>query len=313
MLQKPLLAMVAMIIGAGLPTAWADEPAFNRKTDLIYGRKDGMALTMDVFAPKKANGAAVVLAVSGGYFSGAQMINPGYLRPLLDRGYTVFAVVHGSQPRYQVPDIIRDMQRAVRFIRHHAKDYGIDAARIGATGGSSGGNLSLMIGIPSGKGDPKARDPVDRESSQVQAVACFFPPTDFLHFGGKELIRAIDHAPPFRASFDYRDQDQQSRIWERVTDPEKLREMTRSISPIYHVSKDSAPTFIIHGDKDTLVPVQQAETFIGKMKEAGVPCELVIRNGAGHGWLGMEKDTELFADWFDKYLAKKGEDKSAND
>src|SRR5580658_10859362 len=108
----------------------ADEPAFDRKEDVIYARKFGTALTMDVFTPRsKSNGAGIVFAVSGGFRSSHEAINPVYLRPLLDRGYTVFAVVHGSQPRFTVPEIIADMNRAVRFIRYHAKDYGIDKSR----------------------------------------------------------------------------------------------------------------------------------------------------------------------------------------
>jgi hypothetical protein len=81
----------------------ADDPSYTRKEDVIYGRKFGTALTMDVFTPKRANGAAVVLVVSGGFFSSHEAISPPFARPLLDRGYTVFAVVHGSQPRYTMP------------------------------------------------------------------------------------------------------------------------------------------------------------------------------------------------------------------
>ena len=119
-----------------------------------------------------------------------------YIRPLLDRGYTVFAVVHGSQPRFTVPEIIQDMNRAVRFIRYHAKDYGIDKARIGISGAHRrAGHLSLMLGTAGSLGDPNAKDPVDRESSRVQAVACFFPPADLLNYGqaGKEMLHATDH------------------------------------------------------------------------------------------------------------------------
>ena len=186
------------------------------------------------------------------------------------------------------------MNRAVRFIRHHAKDYGIDADRIGVTGGSAGGHLSLMLGTAGGKGEPTARDPVDRESSRVQAVACFFPPTDLLNYGapGNEKIRPTDYELPFRASFDYRELDKKTMLWERITDPEKLREISRSMSPIYHVSADSPPTLIFHGDQDKLVPLQQSESFIEKLKEAGVLAKLVVRNGAGHGWPDMIKDME---------------------
>jgi acetyl esterase/lipase len=283
------------------------EASFTRQEDVIYGRKYGTALTMDVFKPKAgANGAAIVWVVSGGFFSSHESIRPEFVTPLLVRGYTVFPVVHGSQPRYQVPEIVQDVNRAVRFIRLHAKDYGIDASRIGATGASAGGHLSLMLGTAAAKGNAEGKDPVDRESSRVQAVACFFPPTDLLNFGapGRELIRATDHRPPFRAAFDYRELDKTTMLWERVTDADKLRKIARDISPIYHVSSDTAPTFILHGDKDDLVPLQQSETFIAKLKEAGVEGKLVVKQGAGHGWLDLLKDLDQLGDWFDRHLGK---------
>ena len=90
---------------------------------------------MDIFTPKtNAKGIGVVVVVSGGFRSAHEAILPFLIRPLTDRGYTVFAVLHGSQPRYQVPEIIQDMKRAVRFIRHHARENGIDPDRIGVTG-----------------------------------------------------------------------------------------------------------------------------------------------------------------------------------
>src|SRR5207237_559344 len=81
----------------------------------------------------------LMLVSSGGCVSPHQPIDPVLIRPWTDPGYTVFAVVHGSQPRYTVPEIIQDMNRAVRFIRHHGKDYKIDAARVGIAGASAGG------------------------------------------------------------------------------------------------------------------------------------------------------------------------------
>src|SRR5438094_5446444 len=175
----------------------ADAPDWTRTQDVIYGRKYGLALTMDVFTPKKANGVGVIFVVSGGWFSGPQAIHPVLAAPLLKRGYTVFAVVHGSQPKFTVPEIVEDMHRAVRFIRHSAARFKIDPDRLGIYGASAGGHLSLMMGNAGKAGDPKAADPVDRLSSRVNAVACFFPPTDFLNFGkpGHELInRALQ--PP---------------------------------------------------------------------------------------------------------------------
>ena len=314
MKRRPLIVGLTFGVLFSASLARADEPAFDRKEDVIYARKFGTALTMDVFTPKaNCNGAAIVLVVSGGFRSAHSDINLGYIRPLLKRGYTVFAVVHGSQPHFTVPEIIDDMNKSVRYIRHHAKDYGIDGDRIGICGASAGGHLSLMLGTAGKKANPDGISSVDRESSRVQAVACFFPPTDLLNYGtpGKEMIHATDHGMPFRPAFDYRELDKKTNVWVPITDPARLREITRQVSPITHVSPDDPPTMIIHGDADVLVPLQQSESFIAKLQSAGVPAKLVVKKKAGHGWLGIDKDIELLADWFDLYLKKAGAMKKA--
>jgi acetyl esterase/lipase len=246
------------------------------------------------------------LIISGGFRSSHEAINPAIARPLLDHGYTVFAVVHGSQPRFQIPEIVQDVNRSVRFIRHHAREYAIDPNRIGVTGASAGGHLSLMLGTAGTAGDPKAKDPVERESSRVQVVACFFPPTDFLNYGGagKEFIHATQHRPPFRPSFDYHELDRKTNLWERITDDSKLRQIAHDTSPIYYITPETPPTLIIHGDKDDLVPLQQSETFIAKLKETGVEAKLVVKKGGGHGWLDIFKDFDQLVQWFDEHLKK---------
>jgi acetyl esterase/lipase len=312
-MKRLTLLAVLVSISAAIQTAQAaDEPTFTRTEDVIYGRKYGTALTMDVFRPKKdSNGAGVVMIVSGGFYSSHEAISPAFAKPLLDRGYTVFAVVHGSQPRYTLPEIVKDMNRAVRFIRHHAKDYEIDPARLSVTGASAGGHLSLMLGTAGTPGNPDAADPVERESSRVQAVGCFFPPTDWLNYGatGRELIHAKDHGKPFRASFDYREVDKESNLWVAITDSERLRQIARETSPITHVTADDPPTLIIHGDADTLVPLQQSETILARLKSAGVEGKLVLKPGAGHGWLTMAQDMSTIADWFDAHLKGQGKPK----
>ena len=305
--MKKLLVLLALV-SAFLPSSRAgDDVPYTRTPDVVYNRKEGVALTMDVFVPKKnANGLGVVWVVSGGWFSSHAAINANAVEPFLARGYTVFAVVHGSQPRFTIPDILQDMHRSVRYIRTHANDYKIDPARIGITGASAGGHLSLMQGTAGTLGDKNAKDPIDRASSRVQAVACFFPPTDFLNYGetGKDAIGRGTLAN-FKAPFDFKVFDPKTKAFERITDEAKIVEIGRTISPITHVTPDDPPTLIIHGDKDLLVPFQQAEIFIAKMKGAGVPAELVVRKDAVHGWKGIEKDRVLFADWFDRHLKKK--------
>jgi acetyl esterase/lipase len=302
------LAVVLLALAAGsLSSPAADGPSFTRREDVVYGRKYGTALTMDVFTPKEnANGAAAILVVSGGWFSAHEAINLGFSNELLKRGYTVFAVVHGSQPKFTIPEILQDMHRAVRFIRHHAKEYHIDPDRIGIYGGSAGGHLSLMQGLAGDTGDPDAKDPVARESSRVQAVACFFPPTDFLNYGKEgEIALGCGVLSGFKAPFDFHELDKATNTFVPVRDVGKVLETGRKISPITHVSPDDPPTLIIHGDADKLVPIQQAEILVKKLKEAGVEAKLVTKPGAGHGWPDMAKDLALIADWFDAHLKKK--------
>ena len=146
---KLIASLIALLTLAAAPLARAAQDApFDRKQDVIYGRKDGVALTMDVFTPRaNANGAGAVFVVSGGWYSAHEFLDgagPGFINELASRGYTVFGVVHGSQPRYTIPEILGDMHRAVRFVRHHAAEYHVDPNRIGIYGGSAGGHLSLI-------------------------------------------------------------------------------------------------------------------------------------------------------------------------
>ena len=110
----------------------------------------------------------------------------------------------------------------------------------------------------------------------------------------------------FKAPFDFQEFDSKTKAFVLITDENKRAEIGRKISPVYLVTKQAPPTLIIHGDADKLVPIQQAEIMVAKLKEAGVPAELVVKKGASHGWAGLEKDVKTIADWFDKYLQKKG-------
>jgi acetyl esterase/lipase len=306
-LRLALLALPFLVAGAPAPAQPAKaDPGFTHTPDVIYGRKFGTALTMDVFAPKgKGNGAGVIWCVSGGWFSAKEAINVGFAKPFLDRGYTVFEVVHGSQPRFTIPEVLDDMHRAVRFVRANADKYGIDKDRLGISGGSAGGHLSLMQGVAPKPGNPKAADPVEKESSKVAAVACFYPPTDFLNYGkAGEVALGDGTLRNFKGPFAFVEFDATSRSYVPVLNETARRAIGKQISPAYHATKDSAPALIIHGDADKLVPIQQAEVMVAAYKTAGATAELVVKPGAAHGWAGLDKDMVKFADWFDTHLKK---------
>ncbi len=269
-----------------------DKPTYTRTEDVIYGRKFGTALTLDVFEPAKKNGATVLWIMSGGWISSHDRITPGNFQPLLERGYTVFAVVHGSQPRFIVPEIAEDIHRAVRYVRHHASRWGVDPNKFGISGSSAGGHLSLMIGTQGGPGKSDPKDPIDRESSAVQAVACFYPPTDFLNWS--------------KAGEDFWDYEP-TRIFSPALGPRWTTHQGRQglgleISPIRFVTPTMPPTLIIQGDSDVIVPLYQAQLFERKCQEVGAQFKLIVKPGAGHSYPGWQKDVSILADWFDEHL-----------
>lgn len=272
---------------------WYFNPAFQRTDGVVYGRRGETPLTMDILRPNEPNGLGIAFMVSGGWKSkAAGEASAAMMAPLLRRGYTVFAVCHVSQPDATIMEIIDDVNRGVRFIRHHAADYGIDPERIGVTGGSAGGHLSLMLATRGGPGPTDEPDPIDRESSAVQAVAIFYPPTDLLDLG-ESTENPGDGGPPksFVKAFG-----------PQATDMEVWKEIGRDCSPIYFLSDQLPPTLIYHGDADTLVPLDQTLRFRDAAKEFGQDVQVVVHRGGGHGWASMFWDLLSFAGWFDRHL-----------
>ena len=261
--------------------------------DVVYGHKDGMALTFDVLKPKaNANGAAVIFMVSGGWVSAFSPPQQSAVRfqALLDKGFTVITLRHGSSPKYVIPEIVADVRRAVRFIRHNAKQWGIDPNRLGVFGGSAGGHLSLVIGTASDDGDPKATEEFMRASDRVASVVAYFPPVDL-----RPLARGIRTAPLAEGERP-----------ERFPALNFEKEKAPDYSPIVHVSPDDPPTLLIHGDKDQLVPVSNSKIIYEAFQQNKVKTELIIIPGAGHGFQGEDakKANAAMVSWFEQTLLK---------
>jgi dipeptidyl aminopeptidase/acylaminoacyl peptidase len=280
----------------------------SRKSDVIYGRKFGVALTMEVFTPAAPNGRGVVWVVSSsGNSSREQTLQPSFERriaPLLKHGYTVFAAVHGSSPIFQVQDYVQDARRAVRFVRHQATGFGVDAQHLGISGSSAGGLIALLIALRGEDGNPASNDEVERESSRVQAVGCFFPPTDLTHFGdtSENIVDFLRQRGAVDPSFQFYDVDQKTNVRTLIIERARVLELLSEMSPVTHVTADDPPTLLVHGDADKAVPLQQSRRLMDRLHAAHVVARLVVRKGMGHAWPGWESDSALIAEWFDTHL-----------
>ena len=287
--------LFVLILDVCAPAQFATAADVEIIPDVVYGHKDGLALTFDVLKPKtNANGAAVIFMVSGGwvsrYIPPQQMI--ARFQDLLDKGFTVIPVRHGSSPKYLIPEIVSDVRLAVRFIRFNAKRWGIDPNRLGVFGGSAGGHLSLVLGTASDNGDPEAKEDFMKESNRVASVVAYFPPVD-LRLLARGLRPATDSA-------------EEAKRRERFPSLNFEKEKAADYSPIVHVSPDDPPTLLIHGDKDELVPVSNSRIIYEAFQKNKVKSQLIIIEGAEHGFRGKdaERASADMVSWFEQTLLK---------
>jgi acetyl esterase/lipase len=310
--RRASLAAVVSLLTLAVPVALASAqaapppvsttpPQVDR--NVIYGMYSGFALLLDVHRPVKSNGYGIVFVAGSGWQApleyGATPLKetqvPLWGPALVAAGYTVFAVNHRAAPRFHYPAAVEDVQRAVRFIRHHAKVYGIDPARIGALGGSSGGHLVSLVSTLGAPGIAGDRDPVNREPATLQTVVLRAPLVDLPKMtavpAGLALVVSFLGVP----------------LGENVPTSKAL---WAEASPQTHVSAKTPPTLLIHGDADDLVPHSQSAGYEAALRAAGVPTKLLTVPGGKHapdfgypqprpGWLNYHNEA---ASWFDQHL-----------
>jgi acetyl esterase/lipase len=268
--------------------AQAQPSAPTVESNVVYGMYSGLALLMDVYRPALPNGIAIVAIQGSGWYSpmrydAFQLKTTREVTSHAERfaaaGYTVFAINHRQAPRFRYPAPIEDAQRAVRFVRFHASDYGITSDRIGAWGSSSGGHLVELLGTMDGKGDASDSDPVNRLSAKVQAVVALFAPSDLM------LMFSTMARPGALTSlmgFSYQDPAVAfPGLGVRADDVENRQ--YREASPLTHVTNDDAPMLLMHGDEDTIAPIEQSEVMESALKQAGVPVRFMRVPGGNHG------------------------------
>lgn len=251
--------------------------------NVIYGMYSGLALLMDVYHPAKPNGYGIIYVPGSGWHSPlAYNAVPltehpqvkAYAQPLQEEGYTVFAVNHRVAPRFRYPAAIEDVQRAVRYIRYHAKDFGIRPEWIGAAGGSSGGYLVCVLGLLDGNGNANDIDLVNRENARVQCVVARAAPVDFMNvqlgLAGDASGLIIDFMGMY-PRLDYSTSSVEHRTYFEA-------------SPINHVAPDAPPFLLIHGTEDKTIPIGNSELMFSALQQSGVEARFIGVEGAEHGY-----------------------------
>lgn len=287
-----------------------NQPAFSQE-EVIYGRKSGMALTLNVLTPKKPNGKAIINLVSGGWQSSYETSQGEYLRialPFLKQGYTVFSVMHSSIPRFSIVDQLADILRSIQFVRYNAKKFKIDAQNIGIHGASSGGHLSLLAATSDDIINPNSKDSISRVSSKVQAVVAFCPPSDFLNWGTKNItprnfMKSFLQKNGLWGAFNYTRIDSTSKVFVPIESMKELSILDSLISPTQIISNDDPPVYLVHGTKDRTVPIQQSNTFFEKYQKQGIEIVYIIKEGEDHDLKGFSEEdySKLFV-WLSKKL-----------
>ncbi len=244
-------------------------PAGQTATLTYCNASSGSPLAIDISEPavKSARPAPVAFYIHGGEtLIGSRIVTDGSLdgmyftqlrSDLLARGFVVGAIDYGLVPLYDIGEQVRDAKCAVRFLRAHAQELGIDPQRVGVYGPSQGGYLSSMLGT---LGRPANTDTGQyaNQSSMVQAVVDMWGPMDLSNFSGSPSWVALltGHATPAQL---------------------------RSVSPLYQVAHSDPPFLIMYGTDDWFIAPHHSQDMARALQAAGVPVTLVALQHDGHG------------------------------
>lgn len=246
-------------------------PEVRRTRDIVYAHHGGVDLRLDVYHHRAVPaGAPVLLQVHGGGWVLGTKDEQGLplMLHLAARGWVCVSVNYRLAPRATFPDPMVDLKAAIRWIREHVADYGGDPQTLLVTGGSAGGHLAAMVALTAN--DPAYQPGFEDVDTRVEGCVAFYGVYDFVdearnwpHGGLHDLLQK--HVMKTSVATDRSG-------WERA-------------SPIYRISSDAPPFLVIHGDRDTMVPVSEAKRFADALRaHTPGPVVYVEIPGAQHAF-----------------------------
>ncbi|MBL9132556.1 MAG: alpha/beta hydrolase [Verrucomicrobiaceae bacterium] len=288
--MRSLLTLLAFV-----SLSCAQTPDFRVLKDQDYTGAKNERQMLDLYLPKEkpAKPLPLVVYIHGGGWEGGAKQPPGVLLHFIRESRYI-----GASLNYRLtneaswPAQIHDVKAAIRWLRGHAAEHGIDKERIAVFGISAGGHLVSLLGTSGGVKELEGDlGDFDRESSRVSCVLDFCGPSNFLTFYGKGSIIKAD--------------DPQSAIAKLLGGPLSQRmDAGRAASPVNYVTKDDPPFLLIHGTADNLVPYAQATEFDAALEKAGVSSTLITGTDAPHVFFTPEL-VQIMGDFIDKHLSGK--------
>lgn len=292
-LRHPRLAFHSLLIAVPLcvcaACAWSTIATADVivEEDVTYGRVGDLELKLDVAHPDNGSGPfpGIVFVHGGAWAGGERTVYRGLIERAARNGYvaaqisyrlTGYAPATKSGGKVPFPAQLEDCKCAVRWMRSVADKYHVDPNRIGITGGSAGGHLSLMVGLVGEDAGLEGTGGHAEYSSRVQCVVNYCGPTDLVH-----EYEHVEVVQPFLAAL-------------CGGTPETASEAYRIASPINYLSPDDPPILTLHGDQDDLVPVAQARMLDEKLKAAGLQHELLVLKGQGHAIKSAQADAAFW-------------------
>jgi acetyl esterase/lipase len=265
-------------------------PGVKAMRDVEYARVDGKPLRLDLYLPTDApKPMPVIVFIHGGAWrTGSKERCPAI--PMSGRGYAVLSIDYRLTDVATFPAQIYDCKGAIRWVRAHAKEYGLDPEKIGVWGNSAGGHLVALLGTSGGVKELEG-DVGDNLGfpSRVQAVADFCGPSSL----------RIEDLKGHKNTEEGKTPEAVSKLLGGTI--QEKAELARLASPAIHVTPDDPPFLIVHGEKDSTVPVQQARILAAALEKAGVETVLHIDPEAGHG-VGKPQTIKLAEEFFDQHL-----------